>query len=571
MRMTPLAFAMLLSAAPAYALNGSTSPLAAPDLTGGIYRLISDSRGLWVWHQRGDGTPALGYATAQLVDSAHNPTYGTISADGFGGALISYRAVYDDSVVEARAMRVQGDIAPAPGWSLHGNLAAATPVGPGFHGLASDLAGGMYTAWQDFRTDYNDQDIVMQRMASSGQLASGWPVDGLFVCDAPGDQYDPVLVSDPAGGAYAAWWDGRAIGTAVDSGLDIWAQRIGAGTTMEWAHQGVPVTRRAGEQSDPTIILDGQGGALVAWVELPTPYPGAGHGRIGIQRLGPTGSIAIGWPPDGYLLGMAGRTAPAGLQPTLATDGQGGAYALWADTEAGNASGNAWTVQLQHVLSTGANRIGHPTGRLTLAENHRFLPVGPITDGQGGVIAAWLEELDAYEGTQRLWVQRVRFDDTIAPGWPRRGIVVAEGSFSDAVMVSDNAGGATLSWVPSTASPGTIPPPAVRRVTHEGVVDPYWGGYPDADGQPVATPTPSPGPVTITFALPVLSSVEARVFDLSGRRVRELGRIAESPAGRRTLSWDGRDDAGDALPAGLYFVRLRWGQRDHTTRVVIAR
>jgi flagellar hook assembly protein FlgD len=29
------------------------------------------------------------------------------------------------------------------------------------------------------------------------------------------------------------------------------------------------------------------------------------------------------------------------------------------------------------------------------------------------------------------------------------------------------------------------------------------------------------------------------------------------PAGPRRLEWDGRDDAGERLPRGLYFARVR--------------
>lgn len=45
------------------------------------------------------------------------------------------------------------------------------------------------------------------------------------------------------------------------------------------------------------------------------------------------------------------------------------------------------------------------------------------------------------------------------------------------------------------------------------------------------------------------------LFDLSGRRVRNLA-DRELPAGVTVLRWDGRDDAGRAMPRGLYFARL---------------
>jgi hypothetical protein len=46
------------------------------------------------------------------------------------------------------------------------------------------------------------------------------------------------------------------------------------------------------------------------------------------------------------------------------------------------------------------------------------------------------------------------------------------------------------------------------------------------------------------------------VHDLAGRRVRDLGRVGDdgTETGREVV-WDGRDDAGRRVAAGVYFVR----------------
>ncbi len=566
MRVRSLLLSAMLYASTAHALDGTTSPLAAPDRAGGVYRLVANANGLWVWHLRGDDSLAPGYFTAQLIDSLHQTGWSTLQADGFGGAFVSYRAE-TTLPTGVRTTRVGPDLAPAPGWALHGDIAASTPVGPGFFGMAPDLAGGLYTAWQDFRVTYDDQDIVMQHVTPQAAPAAGWPADGVFICDAPGDQYDPVLTPDPAAGVVAVWWDARAIGTGNDTGFDIWAQSVSPEGTMRWATDGVPVTRRAGEQSNPRVLADGQGGMLVAWIERLPIHNAPGNNRLGVQRLTSTGSTAPGWPADGVLVGTGATAAIYTDQPSLVADGQGGAYLLWTDGLAG-----AYTVRAQHIAENGVVSPGWPLAGLVLATSvNRIDPVGVVSDQQSGMIAAWTDE---EEQQNHLRAQRVRFGGTIAPGWTANGVVVtssSEGPASASAMVEDHFGGATFSWYDEPEAWETLTRPRARRVTHEGVLDPYWGGYPFVDGQPVASPTPSPGAVTVTFALPTPSSVEARVFDLSGRRVRDLGRTAEAPAGRRTQAWDGRDDDGEAVPAGLYFVRIRWSERDHTARVVIAR
>lgn len=62
-------------------------------------------------------------------------------------------------------------------------------------------------------------------------------------------------------------------------------------------------------------------------------------------------------------------------------------------------------------------------------------------------------------------------------------------------------------------------------------------------------------PIEMTVQLPVASEVNVAVYDLFGRRVRDLqnGNLA---AGDHSVAWDGRDDAGQSLSQGIYFLRL---------------
>ena len=68
-------------------------------------------------------------------------------------------------------------------------------------------------------------------------------------------------------------------------------------------------------------------------------------------------------------------------------------------------------------------------------------------------------------------------------------------------------------------------------------------------------PNPSRGTVRLALDLPSAGPIDAAVFDLAGRRVATLaaGRLE---AGRHDLVWDGRDLAGRAAPAGVYFARV---------------
>jgi hypothetical protein len=104
-------------------------------------------------------------------------------------------------------------------------------------------------------------------------------------------------------------------------------------------------------------------------------------------------------------------------------------------------------------------------------------------------------------------------------------------------------------------------------------------------GEAVAD-APPPGMVSSTFSIapnPSRSSIDLKyasattdrpsdlsVLDVSGRIVATI-EIKEPGNGPRDLKWDLTADDGSALPAGVYFVRLRAGAETVTRRLVIVR
>jgi len=80
-------------------------------------------------------------------------------------------------------------------------------------------------------------------------------------------------------------------------------------------------------------------------------------------------------------------------------------------------------------------------------------------------------------------------------------------------------------------------------------------------------PNPFRGATTIGFAVPAQGSARLQVFNVTGRLVRTLvsGPIA---AGHHTTVWDGRDDSGRDVAAGIYFYRLQSGEGADVRKVV---
>lgn len=96
-----------------------------------------------------------------------------------------------------------------------------------------------------------------------------------------------------------------------------------------------------------------------------------------------------------------------------------------------------------------------------------------------------------------------------------------------------------------------------------GVVDP---STPMRHRSLVVHPNPTTGHATIQLSHPQHGLVQASVYDLAGRRIRELA--IDSAAADLDLVWDGRDEEGRDAAAGVYFVKVRMPEGEAIARVV---
>ena len=69
-------------------------------------------------------------------------------------------------------------------------------------------------------------------------------------------------------------------------------------------------------------------------------------------------------------------------------------------------------------------------------------------------------------------------------------------------------------------------------------------------------PNPFSAEAAISFSLPSAGRVNVTIYDMSGRAVRTLN-DTEMRAAEHTLMWDGLDETGNAVGAGVYFCRLQ--------------
>ena len=101
-------------------------------------------------------------------------------------------------------------------------------------------------------------------------------------------------------------------------------------------------------------------------------------------------------------------------------------------------------------------------------------------------------------------------------------------------------------------------------------------GLDDEDGLPThyalhpSFPNPFRDATTIAYDLPEPAAVTITIYNVLGA---EVSRVVEQvqAAGRQQALWNGRDDGGRRVGAGVYFVRMRAGRTIRTRQLVVLR
>ena len=153
-----------------------------------------------------------------------------------------------------------------------------------------------------------------------------------------------------------------------------------------------------------------------------------------------------------------------------------------------------------------------------------------------------------------------------------RLIVADRGSFDDpagaGLKFYDAATGAFLGGPIDTG----LPPSNIVVLGDAAVptaVEEAGGGRPQAFALGTAWPNPFNAAVQIPFSVREGDTVvELTVHDVLGRRVRTLT-SGPAAAGRHTVRWDGRGEAGEPVGNGPYLVQLRAGGRAAVAKVML--
>ena len=260
--------------------GNQTAPVMVSDGAGGAIIAWDDTRngGNDIYAQRIDGLgKALWNANGVAVCTGTGVhAHPTITTDGAQGAIIAWddtRSGNADIYVARYTYDGKRD------WTTNGVALCTATNAQDVPSIASDGAGGAIVVWHDERVSSLQADIYARRVSSAG--AAQWTADGVVVCNAGASQHVPKIVTDGAGGGVIVWQDRRTFHT------DIWAQRTNSAGSMLWAANGVVLCGSLGDQYDPIVISDDAGGGIVSWRDMRN---GLSNADIYARRVNASGS-----------------------------------------------------------------------------------------------------------------------------------------------------------------------------------------------------------------------------------------------------------------------------------------
>lgn len=364
------------------------NPAIVADGSGGAIIAWGDNRNsalIYAQHINSSGTllwPVSGVPICNLTYSQAD--YPSITTDGNGGAIIAWT---DQRLGSADIYAQRVNAYGAVQWATNGVPICNVIRSSWFSKIVSDGAGGAIISWEDTRymfAVYQQSDIFAQRVNASGVIQ--WALDGVPICLVDDEQVNICMVSDNNGGAVMTWKDHRA-------GLDdIYAQWINSAGVVQGPTDGAAICTSAYGQANPKVILDGAGGAFIAWDDHRT----GGGSDIYVQRI--NNLVQSQWSVNGKLI----ATGPVGRgNPEMLSDGFGGAFISWGDGRSSVGS----DIYAQRINSSG---VGYWTANGILigsAVNNQHSQL-MVSDYHNGVIMAWFDDRRGLN-SKDIYAQRI--------------------------------------------------------------------------------------------------------------------------------------------------------------------
>lgn len=242
------------------------------------------------------------------------------------------------------------------------------------------------------------------------------------ICTAVDNQSNPTITSDGSGGAIITWLDFRS-----GTNYDLYAQRIDASGVVRWASDGAAICTAVNDQSFQTITSDGSGGAIITWRDARS-----GIDEIYVQLINATGVTQ--WASNGVRISSSNTTR----NPTIISDGSGGAIITWQDFRSGTGDIYAQRINAAGTIQWTSNGVA-----ICVSANTQRYPT-ITSDGSGGSIIAWEDVRNGINN--HIYAQRINASGTVQ--WPTDGIAICAAPTENFApnIISDGSAGAIITW-----------------------------------------------------------------------------------------------------------------------------
>ena len=301
--------------------------------------------------------------------------------------------------------------------SFENNVISTAPDDQKDPAIVSDGLGGAIITWEDFRD--GNYDIYAQRINSLGQVL--WTNNGVKVSMAEGEQNNPVVISDNEGGAIIVWDDFR-------SSNDIFAQRLSSQGELLWKIDGIPISTAIKNQFNPMMVSDELGGAIILWLDTRNDN----NYDFYAQRINSSGEVL--WNSDGVVVVMDQNQQNS---PAIVSDGSGGMIVTWIDFR-----NDGDDIYAQRINSAGLTQwIADGVAITKSAERKQNLTI--TSDGLNGAIIMWE---DNREGDYNIYAQHINSTGNLLWLITGRNIISALNEQNSSAIISDENGGAFLAW-----------------------------------------------------------------------------------------------------------------------------
>jgi len=522
--------------------NNQVNTVAVPDGAGGAIIAWADNRvntydiyaqRVNAWGQAlwtANGVPVR-VATSQQT----NPT---IASDGAGGAIIFYEHLANNGSTNIEAMHI--DATGAQVW-LTPTLICSAQNDQSSPRAVPDGAGGAIAVWQDNRPGSTSvADVFAQRVNGSGVVQ--WANDGVAVCTATNKQVNARITGDGSGGAIFAWTDMRDNSTYA-----VYAQRINSAGVPQWTADGVLAGSDIGAENTAALTSDNAGGAIVTWHSDTD-----GDNDIYAQRIN---NGVIQW-------NIGGVSVCAAIEqqsyPQITADGSGGAIVAWQDLR-NTVSFIDEDIYAQRINSAGAS-LWTPNGNLVCAETAQSLQPQTISDGASGAVIVWT---DTRFMDYNLYAQRVNAAGTRL--WASDGaiLILAASGQTGPSPVTDGAGGVIAAWNDTRSGNFDV---YANRITGGGITPTAVGDTPAVARASLGQNHPNPfnPSTTIEYTLTARTPVKIEIFDATGARVASLDEGMREP-GTHRAQWN----ASPTVSSGVYFYRLAGAPASESRKMVL--